>query len=84
METESTGRDGELEGIWGGGDLVEWKLLRIHEVILMKTPRNGEYRVSTRHLLSPGKASSGGTKLHSTELWTKEVPWKSPNNSSCC
>lgn len=54
------------------------------KVTLNRSPRNEGNSVSTAHLLSPDKASSGGTRLHSIKLCTKAVPWKSPNNSSCC
>lgn len=49
-------------------------------VTLMRTPSNRGYGVSTDHLLSKGKASSRGSRLHSIELLAKGIPWKFPNN----
>lgn len=37
-------------------------------VILMRTPRNGEYRVSTGHLLESGESCSSRIRLYSIEF----------------
>ena len=47
----------------------------------MSTSNEG-CRVSAGHLLYPGEASSGRTRLYSPELLAKGVPWKSPNTDA--
>lgn len=47
----------------------------------MRTPRNGEYRASTGHLLQLGKASNGETRFHLIELLAKKALWKSPQTT---
>lgn len=49
-------------------------------VILVRTPNNGGHGVCTGHLLKPGKASSGVTRLYLLELLAERVPWRSLNN----
>ena len=43
------------------------------KVILMMTASNGEYGISSEHLLQPGKTSRGGTRLHQIALSAKGV-----------
>lgn len=66
---------------WWSRNLVQWKLLECMKAILTQTLSNGEYKVLTGHHLSLSKAPNDGTRLHSVELLTKGVPWKSTNNT---
>lgn len=47
----------------------------------MRAPNYGKYGDRTRHLLW---ASSGGTVLHSVELFAEQVSWRSLNNPDWC
>lgn len=68
---------------FGVANLVQWKLPGMHEGNQMRIPRNGENEVTTGHLLFPGEASSGRTRLHSIKLLAKGFPWKFSNNTGC-
>lgn len=49
------------------------KFLKSMKVTLMKTASNGGYKFSPGAFLSPGKASSGRTRLNSVELLAQWV-----------
>lgn len=57
--------------------------LKYTKVILMRFPNNGDTE-SQLAISVTKQESSSETGLHSTELLTKKVTWKSPNNQGCC
>ena len=69
------GRDGWNWRTFGGNEetYCNRNSMDSMTVRLVKTPSNGEYRVSADQLLYPGKVSSGRTGFHSIEFWAKVV-----------
>lgn len=55
-------------------------ITKIQKVILKISSNYERDGVPTGHLSSPNETSSTGTKLYTTELLVKWIPWKSPNN----
>lgn len=73
-ESSKGRRSGQRKSIWGCyGNLVKGKLTGLDyiKIILMMISSNGEYVISTGHLLLPGKASNGETGVHAIELLTR-------------
>lgn len=56
------GETAGIEGLGGGGNLVQWKLLECVKVILMRTSKNGGYNISPGNLWLPGKVSRCSTE----------------------